>query len=146
MRDLGGEACPLDLSRRRQPVSHREELVRRILYHTPIALVAGVHTCPKQTRVYLRHQVVVVRPRFYPVRVALGPLDLPIERHLHPRNQLTHTNPHIVSSGRHSAGGISSADSSSRTLAQRLSYSSWRRNQMPERRAARYRLLPGPKA
>src|SRR5216683_933321 len=95
MRGLRREAGPFELSRRRQLASHREGLVRLILYRGPTLLVAGVHAAPKQACVYLRYQAVVVRPLVYPIRVTLGSLDLPIDRNLHSSDQLPHVNLHF---------------------------------------------------
>src|SRR4030095_5252608 len=92
MRSMGGEAGPFDLSRSRRAASDPDGLVRVILYRGPIPLVAGVHTSPKHTRVYLRHHAVVVRPCFYPIRSTLRPLHLPVNRNLHPSDQLPHAN------------------------------------------------------
>src|SRR6266446_9714206 len=95
MRGLRGEAGPFELSRRRRAASDPDGLVRLILYRGPILLVAGVHTSPKHARVYLRRQAVVFRPRFYPIRAMLRPLDLPIKRNLHSSDQLPHVNLHF---------------------------------------------------
>src|ERR1700736_893540 len=95
MRGLRGEAGPFEFSRRRRASSDPDGLVRLILYRGPILLVAGVHTSPKQARVYLRRQAVVFRPRFYPIRAMLTPLHLPINRNLHSSDQLPHVNPHF---------------------------------------------------
>src|SRR6266849_1936132 len=95
MRGLRREAGPFELSRRRQLASHREGLVRLILYRGPTLLVAGVHAAPKQACVYLRYQAVDVRPLVYPIRVTLGSLDLPIDRNLHSSDQLPHVNLHF---------------------------------------------------
>src|SRR5882724_8185459 len=95
MRGLRGEAGPFELSRRRRAASDPEGLVRLILYCGPILLVAGVHASPKHARVYLRRQAVVFRPRFYPIRAMLGPLNLPINRNLHSSDQLPHVNLHF---------------------------------------------------
>src|SRR5215203_6929915 len=108
MRGLRGEVGVFDLIRRRHLASLREGLVRTILDRGPIALVAGVLICAEQARVYLLHQVVVVRPRFYPIGVTLGSLDLPIDRNLHSSDQLPHFNLHFLiligpSSGRRSS-------------------------------------------
>src|SRR5215470_12904856 len=73
MRGLRDEAGPLDLSRRRPTTSNPDRVVGLFLYRGPILLVAGVHTFPKHARVYLRHQAVVVRSRFYPIRRTLRP-------------------------------------------------------------------------
>src|SRR5215213_6126002 len=96
MRGLRGEAGVFDLIRRRHLASLREGLVRPILDRGPIPLVAGVHICPEQARVYLLHQVIVVRPRFYPIRITLRALDLPINRNLHSSDQLPHINLHLL--------------------------------------------------
>src|SRR4030081_2594398 len=101
MRRPRGEAGPFDLSRCRRAASDPGGLVRLILYRGPISLVAGVHTSPKHARVYLRHQAVVLRPRFYPIRSTLRALHLPIDRNLHSSDQLPHANLPIVPSGRH---------------------------------------------
>src|SRR6266850_4044971 len=95
MRGLHNEAGPFELCRRRRAASDPGGLVRLILYPGPILLVAGVHTSPKQARVYLRRQAVVFRPRFYPIRAMLRPLDLPINRNLHSSDQLPHVNLHF---------------------------------------------------
>src|SRR5882724_5352950 len=96
MRGLRGEAGPFELSRRRRAASDPDGLVRLILYRGPILLVAGVHTSPKHARVYLRHQAVVVRPRFYPIGRTLRFLHLPIERNLHSSDQLPHISLHLA--------------------------------------------------
>src|SRR5919202_3642879 len=106
MRGLRGEAGVFDLIWRRHFASLREGLVRPVLDRGPVPLVAGVHICPEQARVYLLHQVVVVRPRFYPIRVTLRTLNLPINRNLHSSDQLPHSNLHLLirsSSGRRSS-------------------------------------------
>src|SRR6266446_2952315 len=95
MRGLRGEAGPFEFSRRRRTAGDPDGLVWIILYRGPILLVAGVHTSPKHARVYLRRQAVVFRPRFYPIRAMLRPLDLPIKRNLHSSDQLPHVNLHF---------------------------------------------------
>src|SRR6516164_3599476 len=101
MRGLRGEAGPFDLSSRRRIISNLDRLVWLFLYRGPILLVAGVHTSPKHARVYLRHQTVVVRPRFYPIRKTLRPLHLTINRNLHCSDQLPHASLHLfLPSGR----------------------------------------------
>src|SRR5215472_12253412 len=92
MRGARGEAGPFDLSRRRQIASHRVGLVRLILYHGPICLVAWVHTSPKHAHVYLRRQAVVFRPRVYPIRDTLRPLHLSVNGNLHSSDQFPHAN------------------------------------------------------
>src|SRR5262249_30134669 len=64
-----GEVGPFDLSRRRRAAGDEDGLVWLALNRCPIPLVAGVHAGPKQARVYLRHQAVVLRPRLYPIPV-----------------------------------------------------------------------------
>jgi len=61
-----------------------------LLDRGPILLVVGVHPAPKQAGVDLRHQVVVVSPSFDPVCISVRPLDLAVDRSLHPGNQLPH--------------------------------------------------------
>src|SRR5215468_4086496 len=97
MRSLHDEAGPLDLSRRRRTTSNPDRVVGLFLYRGPILLVAGVHTSPKHARVYLRHQPVVVRPRFYPTSGTPRTLDLPINRDLHSSDQLPHANLQVFS-------------------------------------------------
>src|SRR6266496_2700834 len=46
---------------------------------------------PEQAGVYVRYQAVVVRPSFYPIRDALRPRHLSIDRNLHSSDQLSHT-------------------------------------------------------
>src|SRR5262245_21691109 len=115
--DAAGPTGPFDLSRYRRTTSNPDRLVRLFLYRGPILLVAAVHTSAKHTRVYLRHQAVVVRPCLYPIRRNLRPRHLAINRNLHCSDQLSHA----------------SLRSIYRVIlaAQPLSYSSWRRHQMP---------------
>src|SRR5919112_5250786 len=110
MGGLGGEVGVFDLFWRRLLASLQEGLIRPILDRGPIPLVAGVLICPEQARVYLLHQAVVVRPRFYPISITLRALDLPINRNLHSSDQLPHINLHLLililigpSSGRRSS-------------------------------------------
>src|SRR5262245_20961022 len=131
MQGLRGEAGPFDLSRRRRATSNPDRLVRLFLYRGPILLVAGVHTFPKHARVYLRSQAVVVRPRFYPIRRTLRPFHLPINRNLHCSDQLTHASLRSFVVSLFPGGVILLGRSPRAPPSQRLSYSSWRRNQGP---------------
>src|ERR687885_748194 len=106
MRSLCGEVGVFDLIRRRHLASLREGLVRLILDCGPIPLVARILICAEQARVYSLHQVVVVRPRFYPIGVTLRALNLPINRNLHSSDQLPHSNLHLLVGP--SSGGRSS--------------------------------------
>src|SRR5258708_35238458 len=92
MRGLGDEGGRLELSRRGRAASDPDGSVRLILYGGPMLSVAGVHTSAKHARVYLRRQAIVFRPRFYPIRARLRPLDLSINRNLHSSAQLPHVN------------------------------------------------------
>src|SRR5262245_32444178 len=71
MRDLRCKAGPFEFSRRRRTTCNPDRLVRLFLNRGPILFIPGVHTAPKHARVYLRHQPIVVRPRFYPIRRTL---------------------------------------------------------------------------
>src|SRR5215831_16853766 len=106
MRSARGEAGPFNLSRRRRAASDPDGLVRFILYRSPIPLVAGVHTSTKHARVYLRHQAVVVRPRFHPIRSTLRPLNLPINRNLHSSDQLPHANLQVTCTTRSQSSSV----------------------------------------
>jgi Amidase len=92
MRGLLNEAGPFDLTFRWNPVRQPVGLVRLILYRGPILLVVGVHAAPDYACIYLLRQAVVLRPRLDPIRVALRPLNFPVDRHLHSGNQFTHAN------------------------------------------------------
>src|ERR1022692_712967 len=89
-------SSPFDLSRRRRAAVDPDGLVGLIPYRSPIPLVAGVHTCSKHACIDLWCQAVVVRPRFHPGRSALRPLQLPIDRNLHPSDRLPYSDSSYV--------------------------------------------------
>src|SRR5213082_171224 len=96
MRGLRGEARPVNLSRRRRIASDPDRLVRLFSNRRPVSLVTGVHTSAKYAGVYLLHNFVVVRPRFYPIDGAFGSLYFPINRNLHSGDQLPHSNLQVI--------------------------------------------------